>query len=255
MIDRLAREIHLGNDETAIEIGPGLGAVTRLMLERAGRVIAIEFDRNLIPILQEKFGAHDNFTLIQRDALLVDFCELMQPAREAKIVANLPYNIATAIVRRFVEQRRCLPEITLVLQKEVVDRLTAPPNSKERGFISVLLQAYYDAERLFHIGPHSFRPAPKVWSSAMRLTRKAEVSATLEDESLLTQLLSAAFAQRRKTMLNNLRQAPSPLRDLIQKHGGVSIVLCQAEVPLEKRAEMLTLEEWIRILEVLKPRT
>jgi 16S rRNA (adenine1518-N6/adenine1519-N6)-dimethyltransferase len=142
--------------------------------------------------------------------------------------------------------------MVLMLQKEVVDRITAAPGSGERGYLSVFVQAYCETEKLFDVAPGSFRPAPKVWSSVVRLTLRPGPMANVHDEKLLWQVVSAGFAQRRKTMLNNLRNAPSPLQDIVRSHGGASIVLCQAEIDLQRRAETLTLEEWVRITRALE---
>jgi 16S rRNA (adenine1518-N6/adenine1519-N6)-dimethyltransferase len=140
----------------------------------------------------------------------------------------------------------------LMLQREVVERITAGPGSAERGYLSVFVQAYCETEKLFDVAPSSFRPAPKVWSSVLRLTLRPRIAADVKDERLLWQVVSAGFAQRRKTILNNLRNAPSPLQEIVKSHGGASIVLCQAEVDLQRRAETLTLEEWARITSALE---
>jgi 16S rRNA (adenine1518-N6/adenine1519-N6)-dimethyltransferase len=138
-----------------------------------------------------------------------------------------------------------------MLQREVVDRITAPPGTAERGYLSVFVQAYCEVEKLFDVPPTSFRPAPKVWSSVIKLTlRPGHLG--MRDEKLLWQVVSAGFAQRRKTMLNNLRHAPNPLQEIVKSHGGASIVLCQAEVDLQRRAETLTLDEWTRIARVME---
>ena len=249
IIRRIVEALEPGPHETIIEIGPGKGALTEPLLQRAGSLVAIEFDKNLIPLLTEKFGEHANLKLVQSDALATDFCEVIRPASSARVVANLPYNVATAIVQRLIEQRGCISEMVLMLQKEVVERITAAPGSAERGYLSVFVQAYCETEKLFDVAPGSFRPAPKVWSSVVKLTSRPGPG--VRDEKLLWQVVSAGFAQRRKTILNNLRNAPSPLQELVKSHGGASIVLCQAEVDLQRRAETLTLEEWLRITLVL----
>jgi 16S rRNA (adenine1518-N6/adenine1519-N6)-dimethyltransferase len=251
-VERIVDALDPTLDETIIEIGPGHGALTSSLVHRAGRLVALEFDQKLIPILQGKFGLNDNFTLVQADALSADFCEVIRPAVRARVVANLPYNVATGILQRLIEQRHCISEMVLMLQKEVVDRITASPGSKDRGFLSVLVEAYCVTKKLFDVGPGSFRPAPKVWSSVVRLTPRPEVAEGIRNQELLWQVVSAGFAQRRKTILNNLRNAPSPLRETIKSHGGASIVLCQAEVPLERRAETLSLAEWARIVKVME---
>jgi 16S rRNA (adenine1518-N6/adenine1519-N6)-dimethyltransferase len=250
VVNRIIEELSPRSDETIIEIGPGRGALTSQLLDKAGLVIAVEFDRNLISLLQETFAARKNLTLLADDALNVDFCSAIQPASHARVVANLPYNIATAILQRFIAQRRCITEMVLMLQREVVDRLVAVPGSKERGYISVFVEAYCETEKLFDVAPGSFRPAPKVWSSVIRLKLKQQAGLT-QNESLLWQLVGAGFAQRRKTILNNLRGSPPELVELIKRHGGASIILCRAEIDLQRRAETLTLEEWLRLAEAV----
>jgi 16S rRNA (adenine1518-N6/adenine1519-N6)-dimethyltransferase len=221
-------------------------------LEIAGSLVAIEFDRNLIPVLAERFSGKENFKLVESDALVTNICDVIRPATQARIVANLPYNVATAILQRLIEQRACITEMVLMLQKEVVERITADPGSAERGYLSVFVQAYCETEKLFDVAPGSFRPAPKVWSSVLRVTLRPAIAADVKDETLLWRVVSAGFAQRRKTILNNLRNAPSPLQEIVKSHGGASIVLCQAEVDLQRRAETLTLEEWARITSALE---
>jgi len=250
--NRIVSALGPRNDETIIEIGPGKGALTTQLIALADRVVAIEFDRQLIPVLADKFSGHNNFKLVEADALTTDFCAQILPARSARVVANLPYNISTAILQRLIEQRNCVTEMVLMLQREVVDRITAAPGSTERGFLTVLVEAYCEIEKLFDVAPGAFRPAPKVWSSVIRLRPHPEMLADVSDENLLRLVVSAGFAQRRKTMLNNLRNAPSPLQERLKAHGGASIVLCLAEVELQRRAETLTLGEWTRITRALE---
>jgi 16S rRNA (adenine1518-N6/adenine1519-N6)-dimethyltransferase len=252
IVQRIVDALDPRKDETIIEIGPGEGALTEPLLAVAGSLVAIEFDRQLIPLLTEKFATQKNFRLVECDALIVDFCEFIRPATRARVVANLPYNIATAILQRLIGQRHCLSEFVLMLQREVVERIMAEPGSGERGYLSVFVQAYCETERLFDVAPSSFRPAPKVWSSVIRLKLRAQLAAPVTNEKLLWQVVSAGFAQRRKTILNNLRSAPSPLREIVKDHGGASIVLCQAEVDLQRRAETLTVAEWAHIVQVME---
>jgi len=247
IIHRIIQALAPRSDETIIEIGPGRGALTDRLVESAGRLIAVEFDKNLIAPLSERFASRPNFKLVQNDALVTDFCSEIKPAAQARLVANLPYNISTAILQRLIEQRGCLTEMVLMLQREVVERITAPAGSTDRGYLSVLVEAYCETEKLFDVAPGAFRPVPKVWSSVIRLKPRPALVVPVKDEGLLWQVVSTGFAQRRKTILNNLRAAPSKLQDLIKLHGGASIVLCQAEVDLRRRAETLTIEEWANI--------
>jgi len=247
-IQRIVDALDPHANETIIEIGPGTGALTSTLVERAGRVIAIEFDNKLAPFLTERFSDFPNFKLVMADALTTDFCAEILPARSARLVANLPYNISTAILQRLITQRACLEEMVLMLQREVVERVLAPPGTTDRGYISVLVEAYCETEKLFDVAPGAFRPPPKVWSSVIRLKFRPRIDTDLKDTDLLWATVSAGFAQKRKTILNNLRHAPGHLQEVLKRNGGASIVLCKANVELQRRAETLTLEEWSRIV-------
>jgi len=250
-IHRIIEALAPKPDETIVEIGPGTGALTSVLVERAGRLIAVEFDNKLTPLLSERFGSLPNFKLLMADALAVDFCAEILPARTARLVANLPYNISTAILQRLITQRACLEEMVLMLQREVVERLLAPAGTSDRGFISVLVEAYCEAEKLFDVAPGAFRPPPKVWSSVMRVKFRPRINTDVLDEGLLWETVSAGFAQKRKTILNNLRNASGRLQETLKRNGGASIVLCKANVELQRRAETLTLEEWGKIVHAI----
>ncbi len=252
IIDRIIESLAPQAGETIVEIGPGTGALTSVLVGRAGRLIAVEFDHKLIPLLTERFSNFPNFKLLMADALTVDFCAEILPARSARLVANLPYNISTAILQRLIAQRACFEEMVLMLQREVVERLLAPPGTTDRGFISVLVEAYCEAEKLFDVAPGAFRPPPKVWSSVMRLKLRPRINADVADQNLLWETVSAGFALKRKTILNNLRHASGHLQDVLKRNGGASIVLCKANVELQRRAETLTMEEWSRIVRAME---
>jgi 16S rRNA (adenine1518-N6/adenine1519-N6)-dimethyltransferase len=249
--DRIVNAVMPGAGETIVEIGPGRGALTGKLLQQAERVVAIEFDRDLVPELRTRFAAETKLELIEADALEVNFCEVIQPATVARVVANLPYNIATAILQRLIEQRRCVSDMTLMLQREVVDRITASAGSSERGYLSVLVQAYCETEILFDVAPQAFRPVPKIWSTVLRLRVRPRIAAEVKDETLLWKVVSAGFAQRRKTILNNLRDAPEEIQELLKRRGGASIVLCDAGIPPLRRAETFELEEWAAIVNAI----
>jgi len=251
-IHRIIEALNPKADETIIEIGPGTGALTSALVERAGRVVAVEFDNKLAPLLLERFAEAANFKLVLADALTTDFCGEIRPAASARLVANLPYNISTAILQRLIAQRSCIEEMVVMLQREVVERVLAPPGTTDRGFISVLVEAYCEREKLFDVAPGAFRPPPKVWSSVMRLTFRPRINANVADEELLWQTVSAGFAQKRKTILNNLRHSGGRLQETLKRNGGASIVLCKAGVDLQRRAETLAIEEWVRIVQSME---
>jgi 16S rRNA (adenine1518-N6/adenine1519-N6)-dimethyltransferase len=249
---RIVNALGPTSDETIVEIGPGTGALTREIVARAGRVVAIEFDWHLVDVLNDSFSGKANFHLVQGDALDIDFCQAILPSNSARLVANLPYNISTAVLQKLIVQRHCITEMVLMLQLEVVERMLAPAGSSERGYLSVLVDAYCESEKLFDVAPGAFKPQPKVWSSVVRLKFKTQPIPASLNEKLLWSTVSAGFAQKRKTILNNLRNAPGHLKEVIQKNGGASIVLCKAEVELQRRAETLTVDEWVRIVEAME---
>ena len=247
-IQRIIEALGPKEGETIVEIGPGTGALTASLVESGSRVVAVEFDSKLAPFLSEQFAGRENFKLVMADALTIDLCAEIQPAARARLVANLPYNISTAILQRLIAQRACLNEMVLMLQREVVERVLAPAGTTDRGFISVVVEAYCETEKLFDVAPGAFRPPPKVWSSVIHLTFRPRIAVEVKDEELLWSTVSAGFAQKRKTILNNLRNASGRLQDVLKRNGGASIVLCKANVDLQRRAETLTLDEWGRIV-------
>lgn len=251
VVERIVRAVAARADETLLEIGPGRGALTGRLLERVGCLVAVEFDRELVLALGERFGTRDNLRLVEGDALAQDVCALIAPASLARVVANLPYYISTAILQRLIEQRRCLSEMVLMLQSEVVGRITAPPGTSERGFLTVLVEAYCEAEKLFDVAPTAFRPVPKVWSTVVRLRVRPDDEVLVKDDALFWLLASAGFAQRRKTIFNNLRAAAGKLRARIDESGGVSEALTRARIEPQRRAETLSIEEWARLADAI----
>jgi 16S rRNA (adenine1518-N6/adenine1519-N6)-dimethyltransferase len=203
--------------------------------------------------LRERFGGRADFVLIEADALGLDFCAAVEPASAARVVAKLPYNISTAILQRLVAQRRCVPEMVLMLQREVVERITAPPGSAERGYLTVLVEAFCHSEALFDVPPGAFRPVPKVWSTVARLRARGAGDEGF-DEKMFLRLAGAGFAQKRKTILNNLRSAPEDLRALVEQAGGASPLLEAAGIDPRRRAEALTLAEWTDLTKALESR-
>jgi 16S rRNA (adenine1518-N6/adenine1519-N6)-dimethyltransferase len=243
-IDKIISALNLQNDETVTEIGPGRGAITEALVEKAGKVIAIELDRNLIPYLNVKFKDKENFHLIEADALEIDFRKLKSGNEQqapCKLVANLPYYISTAILQKLIEQRDCFSEMVLMFQREVVERITAKVGNSERGFLTVLTEAHLQTEKLFDVPPRAFQPAPKVWSAVVRL--KPEQNAEIENEKLFRQIVSAAFRQKRKTIVNNLKSEFANIEEILD--------VCQ--IDKQRRAETLTIEEWKCLVDKLEP--
>lgn len=245
VINRILAEVAPKSGDTIIEIGPGRGALTEPLVGSGARVIAIELDDALSEALVDRFADHPNFSLVTADALEVEFGELIAPAATARVVANLPYNISTAIIQRFFAQSELITDMTLMLQREVVDRISAGPGDPERGFLSVLVEAHAVCEKLFDVTPNSFRPAPKVWSSIARLTMRDSLPNDT-DQALLWKLVSASFQQRRKTILNNLKAAAGLFPNL--NPGALALqLLTSAGIEPTRRAQSITLDEWVRL--------
>lgn len=247
--DRIAASVRPKAGETILEIGPGQGALTELLVESGAQVVAIEVDRDLIFPLVAGFASRENFKLIEADALKVDFCQVIAPAASARVVANLPYNISTPILQRLIEHRRCVTEMTLMLQREVVERITAEPGGKEYGYLSVLVQLYCEAEHLFDVPPSAFRPVPKVVSSIVRLKVRPETVAAVGDEALFVELTKTLFSQRRKTIHNNLRAGWTRLGMASAEQ--IREALAAAELDPQRRAETLTIAELARLANVI----
>jgi len=234
VIERIVGALDLTKDDVVIEIGPGQGALTETLLEKAGRVVAIEFDRDLISPLRVQFHSTDNFELVNADALSIDLSLFFTEGKKLKLVANLPYNISTPILQRLIDQRHLFETIVLMFQREVVERITATPGKKERGFLSVLVEDAFETEHLFDVEPQAFVPIPKVWSGVVRLEPK---SSAVSDPTSFRRLLSSSFAQKRKTIYNNLKCV----------FDNASAILLASDIDPTRRAETLTLDEWRKL--------
>lgn len=234
-INKIISALNPQPNETIIEIGAGRGALTEKLVELKANVIAIELERDMISVLKEKFGEYPQVSLIESDALKVDFEKLnIDKSQKIKLVANLPYNVATAILQKLIDQRAVFGEMILMFQREVVERIIAKEKTSERGFISVLSQNYLETEKLFDVPPTAFRPIPKVWSAVVRLKPKIE---TFKNEKLFREIIAIGFAQRRKTILNNLKI----------KFNDAEKILVESEIDLKRRAETLSIKEWRKI--------
>ena len=240
-------------NETIVEIGAGRGALTEKLVESGANVIAIELEREMIAALREKFAGRENFTLVESDALKVNFQDLINAQNQnpqAKLIANLPYYISTAILQNLIVQRENFSEMILMFQREVVERMTAQVGSSERGFLTVLTEAYLETEKLFDVPPNAFRPEPKVWSSIVRLITKKSDSITFENEDLFRQLVSMAFRQKRKTLWNNLKDFEFSHQPANKEWKEIFL---QTEISPQRRAESLTISDWKKLFDsVLK---
>jgi 16S rRNA (adenine1518-N6/adenine1519-N6)-dimethyltransferase len=222
--------------ERIVEIGPGLAALTGRLVERAARITAIEIDRDLAARLRERF-LPERLELIEGDALEIDFGAL---GTELRIVGNLPYNISSPLLFRLAEQARALRDITVMLQKEVVDRMTAQPATPEYGRLSVMLQSRFAIERLFVVPPGAFRPPPKVDSAVARLVPLRERAPRIADQALFARVVAAAFSQRRKT----LRNALASLAD--------AATIEAAAIDAGARGETLPVEAFVRLADAVR---
>lgn len=247
-INKIVSSLNPREGETIVEIGAGRGALTEKLVESGANVVAIELDKDLIPLLQSKFEGFVNFALVEQDALKIDFEQLTKnrgQRSKTKLVANLPYYISTAILQKLIDQRQVFSEMILMFQREVVERITAAAGSSERGFLTVLVEAYFEIKKLFDVPPTAFRPIPKIWSSVVRIESKDEAEIKILDDSLFRNLISTGFAQKRKTILNNLKNFAHP-----ERHE-MSQILEQSQILPVRRAETLTLEEWKRLIRFL----
>ncbi len=254
IINIIISSLNPQKNETIVEIGAGRGALTEKLVETSGKVLAIEIDRELVPILRDQFGDRDNFHLIEQDALEINFESLINlqgPNHKTKLVANLPYYISTAILQHLIQYRHSFSELVLMLQREVVDRITAKTGNKERGFLTVLIEAYFETEKLFDVPSNAFRPVPKVTSSTMRLITKKDGQIERIDEKMFRDIVSLGFMQKRKTILNNLKNATGVILNNIEKNGGIVKILGNAEIDSRRRAETLELIEWVNLVKIM----
>lgn len=243
VLNRIVDAAGITGEDCVLEIGPGIGTMTQYLAERAGAVVAVEIDKNLIPILKDTLSGYDNVTLINEDILKVDINRIVEEknsGRPVKVVANLPYYITTPIIMDLFESKVPLESITVMVQKEVADRMQVGPGTKDYGALSLAVQYYAKPEIVASVPPNCFIPRPNVGSAVIRLIRHAEPPVQVADEARLFALIRAAFNQRRKTLVNALSNAPE-----------LGITKEQAAEALERlglsatiRGEALTLEQF-----------
>ena len=237
-------------DDFVLEIGPGIGTMTQYLCEAAREVVAVEIDKNLIPILQDTLSAYDNVEVINEDILKVDIkalAEARNAGRPIKVVANLPYYITTPIIMGLFESHVPIDSITIMVQKEVADRMQEGPGSKEYGALSLAVQYYANPKIVVNVPPSCFMPQPKVGSAVIRLVRHENPPVEVEDEKLMFRLIRASFNQRRKTLANGLNNFPELKLDkeTIQK------CIEELGVPVTVRGEALSLEQFAKLSNII----
>ena len=250
VLDKIIRESGVTKEDCVIEIGPGIGTMTQYLCENAREVVAIEIDKNLIPILQDTLSAYDNVTVINEDVLKVDIKKLAEEkngGKPIKVVANLPYYITTPIIMGLFESHVPIDSITIMVQKEVADRMQEGPGSKEYGALSLAVQYYAKPEIVANVPPNCFMPRPNVGSAVIRLTCHGKAPVEVKDERFMFNLIRASFNQRRKTLVNGLGNA-----------GFLSVTKEQVAEALEKRelsptirGEALSLEQFAQLSNLL----
>ena len=251
-VNRIIEKSEVTKSDLVIEIGPGLGTLTKELLERAGKVICIELDTRMVKILNERFSLYDNFEIIHDDILKVDLKAIIkrekenQNMKEAKIVANLPYYITTPIIMKLLEEKLDLKTITVMVQKEVADRLTALPGTKKSGAITYGVYYYAKAEEVLEVLPESFIPAPEVTSEVIQFKIRKEPPVFVGDDKKMFQIIKCAFTQRRKTLLNSLVNT-----NIFNSKEHGSKILKEVNLKENVRPEELTLEDFARIADLL----
>ncbi len=211
IVNKIVREAGVTKDDFVLEIGPGIGTMTQLLCEQAGGVAAVEIDTNLIPILKETLADYDNVTIINEDILKVDIKKLAEEkngGKPIKVVANLPYYITTPIIMGLFESNVPIDSITVMVQKEVADRMQVGPGTKDYGALSLAVQYYSKPQVVINVPPECFIPRPNVGSAVIRLTKYKEPPVKVKDEKLMFKLIRASFNQRRKTLANGLNNSP-----------------------------------------------
>ena len=248
VVNKIVECSSITKEDLVIEIGPGLGTLTKELLEKAGKVICIELDKKMIKILQDRFSLYENFEIIHADVLNVRLNKIIKDEKEekgfksAKIVANLPYYITTPIIMKLLEDRLDLESITVMIQKEVADRLIAIPGQKETGAITYSVYYYATAEGILEVPKDSFIPEPEVTSKVIKLTLRKEPPVEVKSRGVMFKIIKSAFMQRRKTLLNALTNT----KVFMSKDEGLKI-LKELNLDENVRAENLTLENFAQI--------
>lgn len=251
VLERIIEAAGITKDDFVLEIGPGIGTMTQYLCENAREVTAVEIDQNLIPILADTLSAYDNVTVINEDILKLDIVKLAEEknaGKPIKVVANLPYYITTPIIMGLFESHVPIDSITIMVQKEVADRMQVGPGTKDYGALSLAVQYYAKPEIVANVPPNCFIPRPNVGSAVIRLDRYAEPPVQTLDEQFMFSVIRASFNQRRKTLVNGLSNAPG----LNVSKEKIKEVLARMKLSETVRGETLTLEQFAQLADLLR---
>ena len=250
VLDKIIAGAGVTKDDMVLEIGPGIGTMTQYLAEAAGKVVAVEIDRNLLPILQETLADYNNVKVIHADVLSLDLEKLVQEengGRPIKVVANLPYYITTPIIMALFEQHVPLANVTVMVQKEVAARMKSGPGSKDYGALSLAVQYYAEPYIVANVPCNCFMPRPNVDSAVIRLTRYEEPPVQVKDEKMLFKIIRASFNQRRKTLQNGLNNSS----ELNFTKDQIAAAIAEAGFSPSVRGEALTLEQFAKLTDIL----
>ena len=251
VLDKIISAAGMTKEDTVLEVGPGIGTMTQRLSQAAGQVIAVEIDTNLIPILKDTLQDCENVTVINEDILKIDIKKMAEEkggGRPVKVVANLPYYITTPIIMGLFESGAPIDNITVMVQKEVADRMQVGPGTKDYGALSLAVQYYAKPEIVANVPPNCFIPRPNVGSAVIRLDRYAEPPVQTLDEQFMFSVIRASFNQRRKTLVNGLSNAPG----LNVSKEKIKEALVQMELSETVRGETLTLEQFAQLADLLR---
>ena len=250
VLEKIMNAAQISKDDCVVEVGPGIGTMTQYLAENAGHVVAVEIDRNLIPILKETLADYDNVTVINEDILRVDIKALAEEyngGKPIKVVANLPYYITTPIIMGLFESGVPIDNITVMVQKEVADRMKEGPGSKDYGALSLAVQYYAEPEIVANVPPNCFIPRPNVGSAVIRLTRHKEMPVEVKDPALMFKIIRASFNQRRKTLQNGLGNAP----ELPYTKEQIAAAIAEMGLTPTIRGEALSLAQFAQLSDIL----
>ena len=250
VLEKIISAAGITKNDCVLEIGPGIGTMTQYLAENAGHVVAVEIDRNLIPILKETLADYDNVTVINEDILRVDIKALAEEyngGKPIKVVANLPYYITTPIIMGLFESGVPIDDITVMVQKEVADRMKEGPGSKDYGALSLAVQYYAEPEIVANVPPNCFIPRPNVGSAVIRLTRHKEMPVEVKDPALMFKIIRASFNQRRKTLQNGLGNAP----ELPYTKEQIAAAIAEMGLTPTIRGEALSLAQFAQLSDIL----